>query len=196
MLKKRYTWTTNIACEDNFMPFCSKCGNELLPEGKFCPRCGTPVAAGPSAGYAPASTRESGLELASWGERFVAWLIDVMILGLFVGILGLFTWFAAWQPLSGLPGWFPLFNFGTGGLVYFLYWTIIEGSYGQSIGKMIMHLKVTKLDGTRMGFPEAGVQSIGKAFFLFLDILLGWALYERRRQRIFNYLSGTIVVHE
>jgi hypothetical protein len=38
------------------------------------------------------------------------------------------------------------------------------------------------------------VASAGKAFFIFLDMILGWAFYPRRRQRIFNYLSETIVI--
>ena len=28
------------------MPFCSGCGNDLAESARFCPRCGTPLAAG------------------------------------------------------------------------------------------------------------------------------------------------------
>jgi hypothetical protein len=37
---------------------------------------------------------------------------------------------------------------------------------------------------------QAAVESVGKAFLLPLDCLLGWIL------RIFNYLSETIVIRE
>ena len=36
------------------MPFCSGCGNDLDATARFCPRCGTPLAAGASP--APEST--------------------------------------------------------------------------------------------------------------------------------------------
>ncbi len=72
----------------------------------------------------------------------------------------------------------------------------MEGTYGQSLGKMIMHLKVTRLDGSRIGMDTAAVESLGKAFLLPLDLIVGWIFYPNKRQRLFNNLSGTIVVHE
>ena len=179
------------------MPYCKNCGNQLQPDAKFCSRCGAPVttveqaepsAAGPSAA--------SGLKIAYWGERFVAWLIDVIILGLVVGLLGLITWFGfgSFSWWSGWPSWVPFFNWS--GIVYFLYWFLMDGAYGQSLGKMIMHLRVARLDGSRMNIGQAALESVGKAFILPLDILLGWILYPRRRQRLFNYLSETIVIRE
>jgi len=41
---------------------------------------------------------------------------------------------------------------------------------------------------------QAAIQSVGKAFILWLDVLLGWLLFSKKRQRVFSYLSGTIVV--
>ncbi len=179
------------------MPYCKNCGNELSSDAKFCPKCGTPVISEQASPSGPAQVAPvaSGLKLAFWGERFVAWLIDVIIIGIFVGTLELLTWFA-WEPFGFWPSWFPLFNFGSGGLIYFLYWTLMDGAYGQSLGKMIMRLKVTRLDGSPIGFGYAALESVGKAFFLVLDVIIGWALYPKRRQRIFNYLSETIVIRE
>jgi uncharacterized RDD family membrane protein YckC len=59
---------------------------------------------------------------------------------------------------------------------------------------MIMRLKITRLDGSEIGMGNAAVESLGKAFLLPLDCILGWLLYPRRKQRIFNYLSQTIVI--
>jgi uncharacterized RDD family membrane protein YckC len=41
---------------------------------------------------------------------------------------------------------------------------------------------------------QAALESVGKAFLLPLDLILGWILHPRKRQRILNYLSGTIVL--
>ncbi len=181
------------------MPYCKKCGNELPEEAKFCPKCGTSISTEPSATSATTVTRvasvAAGGNLASWGERFVAWLLDAIIVGIVVGILSLFSWIVG-LTWSAWPSWIPFFNFNLSGVIYFLYWMFMDGLYGQSIGKMIMRIKVTRLDGGQINMLAAALESVGKAFLLPLDCLLGWFLYPKRRQRIFNYISETIVIKE
>jgi uncharacterized RDD family membrane protein YckC len=72
----------------------------------------------------------------------------------------------------------------------------MESFYGQSFGKMVMRLRVTRLDGSKAGLGNAALESVGKAFLLPLDLLLGWFLYPKRKQRIFNYISETIVTRK
>jgi uncharacterized RDD family membrane protein YckC len=165
------------------MPYCSKCGAKLAEQDAFCSKCGTPI------------EKEEALKLAFWGERFVAWLIDIIILGVIIWPIRWF-WGTYWPSLMmpGFPTWIPFVDFGTSNLIHFLYWWMMDGIYGQSFGKMIMRIKVTKLDGSQANMAQAAIQSVGKAFLLPLDCLLGWILYPRKRQRIFNYLSETIVV--
>jgi len=165
------------------MPYCRECGKEI-PEGTMhCPACGARV--------------ELGLELvlASWGERFIAWLIDMIILGalLFWFVLPGFYWIPkAWGGM--VPRWIPFVDLGFKNVGYFLYWTLLEGMYGQSVGKMVMKIKVTHLDGGSIDPGKAAIQSIGKAFLLPLDCILGWIFYPSRQQRLFNHLSETVVV--
>jgi uncharacterized RDD family membrane protein YckC len=180
------------------MSYCKKCEN-ALPEGaKYCPNCGTSAkeegTATSDKRSQPAVSDVTTLKLAFWSERFVAWLIDVVILGVVVGILGLFAWFASITWWSGWPSWLPFFNFNLSGVIYFLYWMLMDGLYGQSFGKMAMRIKVTRLDGNQINMGASALESVGKAFLLPLDCLLGWLLYPKRRQRIFNYISETIVV--
>ncbi len=184
------------------MANCRNCGFEL-PEGAvYCPRCGTSVVKAEEPSVSPVASQPAAvpeLKLAFWWERFLAWLIDVVIVGVFVWILGLFASLAG-SPLNftatpGLPDWISFFiSFSLEGVFRFLYWTFMEGSSGQSFGKMVMRLKVVHSDGSRVNMGWAAVESAGKAFFLPLDLLIGWILYTRRRQRIFNYLSRTVVV--
>jgi uncharacterized RDD family membrane protein YckC len=145
---------------------------------------------------APVMAEATGLPLAFWWERFVAWIIDAVIIGAVVGILGLFAWFASFTWWSGMPSWIPFFNFSLSGVIYFVYWVLMDGAYGQSFGKMVMRIKVTRLDGSKIGMGAAALESLGKAFLLPIDLILGWILYPRRRQRIFNYISETIVIKE
>ena len=184
------------------MRYCTKCGTELPEEAKFCPKCGTAVAvaveetAPISAQPVPsAASSAPGLKMAYWGERFVAWLIDVIIVGIAAWILGFFILFPF--DFTFLPdwlNWIPFFSLNLNGVLLFLYWLFMESVYGQSFGKMVMRIKVTRLDGSPASVTQAAVESIGKAFFLILDVLIGWLLYPRCRQRIFNFLSQTIVV--
>lgn len=163
---------------------CKNCGTELPKGAAYCPRCGA------------AAELVHDLSLAFWGERFVAWLIDVIIIGIIVGIIRLFAWMAwsgfVWVPL--VPWWVPFVDFGISNIIYFFYWTLMEGIYDQSIGKMIMRIRVVKLNGEHVDMGRAALESIGKAFLLPIDLILGWILYPGKRQRIFNYLSETIVV--
>lgn len=181
------------------MPYCNKCGNELPEGAKYCPVCGASTSTEDTATVSTVQVDStvfdaSGVKLAIWGERFVAWLIDAIIIGVVVGILGLFAWFANVTWWSGWPSWIPFLNFNLGGVIYFLYWMFMDGLYGQSFGKMVMRIKVTRLDGSQLNMGTAALESVGKAFLLPLDCLLGWLLYPKRRQRIFNYISETIVV--
>jgi uncharacterized RDD family membrane protein YckC len=175
------------------MRYCDKCGAVIPEDAKFCPVCGNPVSIGAEQVAPSAPAGEPSLTLAVWAERFIAWLIDIVIIGVITGILGLFAWWQALTVLHNFPWWIPFFNFGPNGILLFLYWTFMEGTYGQSFGKMVMRIKVTRLDGRPAGIGPAAVESVGKAFFLPLDLLIGWALHPRKRQRIFNYISETIV---
>jgi uncharacterized RDD family membrane protein YckC len=166
------------------MPSCRNCGNELPEGAQYCPKCGTPAETPPQ------------LRLAFWGERFLAWLVDVVILGIVMAPISILTWLGwpGFVLVPRLPFWIPFVNFGFSNVVYFLYWMLMEGIYGRSLGKMLMRLKVTKPDGEPIDMAQAALESVGKAFLLPLDLILGWILHPRKRQRIFSYLSGTIVL--
>jgi len=180
------------------MPYCKNCGNELPEGAQFCPKCGTAVTKSEEqiveAPVQPVAA--SGLKLAFWGERFVAWLIDVVLIGAVFLVIGLFTFLSGltYGLVPGWPSWIPFFSFNPNGVVLFLYWMLMEGSSGQSLGKMLMRIKVVHVDGTPVNMGNAAVESVGKAFLLPLDCIVGWILYPRSRQRLFNHISRTVVV--
>ena len=190
--------------EQTGMRYCKNCGNELPEEARFCPKCGTAVeieeaAPTPAPVAAPAApVAPEGVKLAFWWQRFVAWLIDVVLVGIVLGILGLLVSLGGislnLNLMPGLPDWFYFFfSLNLNGLILVFYWTFMESVYGQSFGKMVMRIKVTRLDGSPPGVTRAAVESVGKAFFLPLDLLIGWIICTRGRQRAFNLISETIV---
>jgi uncharacterized RDD family membrane protein YckC len=177
------------------MSLCKKCGATLSDEAKYCIVCGTAVTIEEAATESVTPTPSVAVKpkLAFWWERFVAWLIDVAIIGAITGVLGMLTTFSFQSALPNWPNWIPFFNINLNGVALFLYWTLMESIYGQSFGKMVMRIRITRLDRSPVGLGNAALESVGKAFLLPLDLLIGWFLYPKRRQRIFNYISETIV---
>ncbi len=159
------------------MVYCKKCGKELREDGEYCPSCGAPV-------------KVSELVLATWGERFIAWVIDILLVGIVAGIMRPFYLWSLW------PHSFPFIIVGMNNILLFLYWAYLEGTQGQSLGKKAMRIKVVDLHGEAIDMSRSLYQAIGKAFLFPLDMLIGWLMYTYKQQRLFNHLSGTIVIKE
>ena len=131
------------------------------------------------------------LYIASWDDRFLAWLLDVLLVGAVLSALG-----EAAGVFSLLTGSLSVTTPATGfnGLGLFVYWTFLEGRQGQSVGKMVMNIAVTDERGVDIDYGTAAIESFGKAFLLPLDVLVGWLAYEEEGVRLFNRLSSTIVI--
>jgi uncharacterized RDD family membrane protein YckC len=139
---------------------------------------------------------ENTLYLGKWATRFWAWLIDVILIVLFLNIVrGILQPFWTINLLWDYKHW-DFFAFGFQHLLFFLYWTISEGYCGQSVGKMVMNLKVVKRDGKKIGYALAALESVGKAFLpvLIFDCLIGWLGMPGTKLRLFNRISNTIVI--
>jgi uncharacterized RDD family membrane protein YckC len=128
------------------------------------------------------------LYIANWWERFFAWLIDVIIVGIVTRII-------FWYPFYWVPSFQQWgFDFGLSTLITFLYWTVLEGYKGQSIGKMIFNIKMTGEKGEKIDYTKAAIESFGKAFLLPIDVIIGVIARPNEKLRAFNILSHTIVI--
>lgn len=156
------------------MVYCKSCGKEIADDADFCPACG-------------ARQNVSELVLATWGERFLAFIIDAILVGMVAGII---------RPVYWMPTHMPFIDLGVSNVLLFLYWAFLEGTQGQSLGKKVMRIKVVDLRGGAIDMSKSLYQAIGKAFLMPLDVIIGWLMYSEKQQRLFNYLSGTIVVKE
>ena len=79
-------------------------------------------------------------------------------------------------------------------LPFFGYWTYLEYTSGQSIGKRLLKIKTVDLSGNRIDIKSAPMETFGKAFLLPIDVILGWMFTNNKRQRIFSRISNTIVI--
>jgi uncharacterized RDD family membrane protein YckC len=131
---------------------------------------------------------------ASWDSRFWAWLIDILLVGVIWGaISGAFGAIGTFGYL-GYSAYGVNLNLDVQSIILFIYWTVLEGYRGQSIGKMALNLAVVRTDGQKASYADTAIESFGKAFLLPLDCLIGWLAMPGSGQRLFNRVSNTEVV--
>ena len=158
--------------------YCDQCGANYADGDIFCPKCGVQIAKPSGEGY---------IELATWTQRFIALIIDGIILGIVLGVLNL----PGYQMIQGIN-----VKFGIDNVLEFLYFMFLDHYYGQSIGKKVMNLRITKEGGAPLSLVDAAIEAFGKVFLLPLDFLIGYFMYRDKNQRLFNYLSDTVVIRE
>jgi len=134
------------------------------------------------------------LIIGRWSDRFIAWLIDFLIISSISLII-----IASWHGTIGFD-WNETMMYSRGidylpgSVIFFVYWVVLEYKTGQTIGKKILHLKVVTIDGKKPTLISMAINVFGKAFLLPLDVLLGLILTNQKRQRIFNKISNTIII--
>lgn len=123
-------------------------------------------------------------ELADISDRFIALIIDTIIVSIIGGIIGagsgnLFTGGSAIGFLIGAG----------------YQWYFLTQQYGQTPGKMAMDLRVIKTDGTKISDADAVMRYIGYMINTPI-ILLGWlwAFVDGNNQGWHDKLASTYVV--
>jgi uncharacterized RDD family membrane protein YckC len=158
--------------------YCDNCGSGIESGDGYCPKCGKQTVSDVSQGY---------IELATWTQRFIALVIDGLLLGVALAVLNL----PGYQMIGGVN-----ITLGIDNVLQFLYYMFMDQYYGQSIGKKVMNLRITKIGGAPLSLADAAIESFGKVFLLPLDFIIGFFFYKSKNQRLFNYLSDTVVIRE
>lgn len=120
-------------------------------------------------------------ELADIGTRFIAAIIDGLIIAVVNGVL-----LGAAGNSGGVVSTIITFGY------YWYFWT---RNNGQTPGKTLMKIRVVKKDGTPMRDADAIVRVIGY-YIGGAILLLGflWALWDPNRQGWHDKLANTYVV--
>jgi uncharacterized RDD family membrane protein YckC len=81
-------------------------------------------------------------------------------------------------------------------IVWFLYYTLLEGRYGQTLGKWFVKIKVVKEDGAPISYGDAAVRTILRIIDGLFDYLVGAILIRTsdKKQRLGDRLDHTVVV--
>jgi uncharacterized RDD family membrane protein YckC len=81
-------------------------------------------------------------------------------------------------------------------IVWFLYYTLLEGRYGQTLGKWFVKVKVVKENGAPISYGDAAVRTILRIIDGLFDYLVGALLIwtSDKRQRLGDRLAHTVVI--
>ena len=162
---------------------------------------------------APASVH-APITYASFGARFVAMIIDYIIIGILQGIVitpllavlgvGLATQGENLSNLTeeeqiGLIGSFFATFMSAMIVIYCIalfYFALMESSKAQaSVGKMALGIKVTDTEGQRISFGIAFLRSIGKivsGMVMYIGYIM--AAFTDKKQGLHDMIANTLVV--
>jgi len=202
VLVKGYCMACHQTVEANTEGRCLRCGSAIIDRSVTSTLLREPLPSPPHPPPMPAR------ELNVWprqGEgvsvRLSAWFVDLIVIALISAI-----------PVSllvllfherGEAGQDALLTMVIAGLavvliVWFLYFTILEGAFGATLGKAIgvwpaATLRVVRTDGSRCGFGRAALRALLGPFETnLLGAIVIWVTGQK--QRIGDLLAGTLVV--
>ena len=136
----------------------------------------------------------SKIVLAKWTDRFLAWLIDFIIISSISTAIIFVLFGTIYYELDEGGLWAENTQYIPTSILFFVYWVILEYKTGQTIGKKILNLKVIGIDGSKADLKGILLGCFGKSFLLPIDVALGWILTNEKRQRIFNKLGDTVII--
>lgn len=163
----------------------------------------------------------TAVEAANWGRRFGAWIIDSIITGIPTGLYVFSRMMREFADAGIFQSTTPpdpeeiaeITNLVMDDLLYVglistiiatVYFVVMHGAVGRTLGKMALGIKVIKDDGTRCDFAAAfrravvypiggGVPYIGGIVTLLNGL---WPLWDDKHQSLGDKLAGTYVVRK
>jgi len=151
----------------------------------------------PIQGESAAAQPGGGQQLASYGDRFIAFLIDFgIIIGVSIAV-GILQYILSSIHLGFISALLSLALFAFE-VAYFIYLWGVDNPWtgrGQTIGKKMMNIKIVKEDGSDIGVGDAVLRYIGYWVSSFV-ILLGfvWIFIDGKNQGWHDKIAKTIVV--
>ncbi len=133
----------------------------------------------------------STVHYAGFWKRFVAFFIDFFVIWAIPFLLVLLNPTLVNTENSGID------LIGT--VMCWLYYAVMESSgYGATLGKMIMKIKVTNLNGEKISFGRATGRFFGKFICSQLTLSIGFAMagFTAKKQGLHDMMASCLVVNE
>jgi uncharacterized RDD family membrane protein YckC/Tfp pilus assembly protein PilE len=178
--------------------FCPKCGKQNLASGSFCSSCGAQLPLSPGAAPAAAPTAAAASVYAGFWKRFVAFMLDYIILVVLAmtagGVIGLIYGVGAGAPTDDAASGLGAI---AGFLVWWLYYALMESSPTQAtLGKMALGIKVVDREGNAVSFGRATGRTLAK-LLSGLILMIGYLMagFTSRKQALHDLVAGCLVVN-
>ena len=136
-----------------------------------------------------------------WMKRLLAYVIDAIIVYVVIGLAAAASALPTFLTNLLVPGYSPsTFPFGAyfgtfASLLLVLYFTLAEATYGKTVGKGVMGLRVTGNGGGRPTPGTSFLRNLSKInwVLLLLDVILGLALEPGYTKKFSDRFLGTNV---
>jgi uncharacterized RDD family membrane protein YckC len=136
-----------------------------------------------------------GYDAAGIGSRFLAYMLDSLVLGVVLFAAVLVVVAVTPDGVSGTLG--VILVVVASLLVNVGYFAISEAlTAGRTLGKRALGLRVIRLDGGAPGLREALVRNILRIVDMSLGIGMVVMFFDRRSRRLGDLAAGTVVVRE
>src|ERR671917_846627 len=147
---------------------------------------------------AASGTPSVGANVHVTGRRVLATLVDGVVLGLVFVVMSMLFWTSSAQgaqasaSLSGLPFLIYL-------VLVFAYYILMEGYLGQTVGKMLLGIRVIREDnGGVPGLKAAAIRTVLRivdGLFSYLVAFIA-VLASAKNQRLGDMAANTLVVRK
>lgn len=132
---------------------------------------------------------------AGFWMRLWAYLIDLVVV-MSIQKLLIVPFFRA-IGVTADTGWLSPVNWAMGA-VFYLYFILMTKQFGQTIGKMIMGLKVISLTDERLTWSAVIFRELIGRYISKTALLLGYAVvaFTSKKRGLHDYFAETSVIHE
>jgi uncharacterized RDD family membrane protein YckC len=173
----------------------------------------------------PVEVQPRPVVLAGWGSRFGAWLIDGILLGIpmlffvweqFTPMIQSFAASASIDPVTGQPDSASTQDFVSDVMAMNLkvtvifcllatvYYVVCHGAMGQTVGKMLVGIKLIRVDGEKATYVDAAKRALVNPIAGIVPMIGGlltllnglWPLWDDKNQSLGDKVARTLVVRD
>jgi len=173
----------------------------------------------------PVEAQARPVVLAGWGSRLGAYLIDSILLSIpmlffvweqFRPMVESFAASASIDPVTGQPDTASTQDFISGvmamnlkvtlifGLLATVYYVVCHGAMGQTLGKMLVDIRLIRTDGEKATFVDAAKRALVNPIATvipmagsLITLLNGlWPLWDDKNQSLGDKVARTLVVKD
>ncbi|MGQ9638579.1 MAG: RDD family protein [Thermodesulfobacteriota bacterium] len=147
----------------------------------------------------PDETSIDGRRISRLGDRLIAVILDSILIGAAFAVIGMFVASRlggvteSGLSMKGKPTIIALSLTIIFGFIY--YW-ILEGLFGATLGKAIIGIKVIKKDAMKCDLRSSFIRNLMRIIDIIGVYLVGFfvALFSKFRQRLGDHLANTVVI--